>query len=109
MSEQPPIVCSLSATELPVRLAEIADLGRTALLDARAEGTHAELLFAGGADVRERVDAIVAAESRCCGFLTMRVKDAPPNVLVTVDAPEGAENVLADLISAFRGQTHPAR
>lgn len=109
MPAQPQIVCSLSTTELPVRLAEIADLGRTALLGARTEGTHTELLFAGGADVRERVDAIVAAESRCCGFLTMRVSDAPPNVLVTVDAPNGAENVLADLVGALRGQTHPPR
>ncbi len=101
MAAEPPIVCSLSATELPVRLAEMADLGRAALLDARAQGTHAELRFADEAGVRDRVDAIIAAESLCCAFLTMRVSEAPPDVVLTIDAPQGAENVLADLVDAF--------
>ena len=68
MAAEPPTVCSLSATELPARLAEIAELGRAALLDARAEATHAELRFADKAGVRERVEAIIAAESLCCAF-----------------------------------------
>lgn len=41
------------------------------LTPLRNDGTRAELRFAAGAGVRERVDAIVAAESDCCAFLTM--------------------------------------
>ncbi len=51
MSAQLPIVCSLTATELPVRLAEIADLGRTALLSGRRSATIAGSPAIGLADV----------------------------------------------------------
>ena len=101
MSADLPIACSLSATELPVRLAEMADLGRAALLDARVDGGRAELRFASGACVRERVDAIVVAESRCCEFLTMSVAAERDTVLLIIDAPGGAEDVLPQFVEAF--------
>jgi len=104
MPAELPIVCSLSATELPARLAEMAALGREALLDAKHEGTRAELRFAAGAAVRARVDAIVAAEAQCCAFLTMRVTEPPDMVVLSVDAPAGAELVLRELLGAFRDQ-----
>jgi hypothetical protein len=103
-----PIACSLSATELPQRLAEMADLGLAALVDARSEPLHAQLRFAAGADVRDRVQAVVAAESQCCAFLTMRVTDGPDTVELAIDAPEGAELVLSELVDALRGQPHAA-
>jgi hypothetical protein len=77
MPTELPIACSLSATELPVRLAEMAELGRSALLDVRHDGTHAQLRFAAAAGVHEGVDAVVAAETDCCAFLTMRVSENP--------------------------------
>jgi hypothetical protein len=101
MPRELPIACSLSATELPQRLRAMAGLGRDALLDSRTDGTHATLRFAAGAGVRDRVDAIVDAESRCCAFLAMRVTDAPGTVVLSIDAPEGAEAVLAELVDAF--------
>ena len=103
-----PIACSLTATELPRRLAEMADVGRTALLDVRTTGTHATLSFGAGDGVRDRVEAIVAAESQCCAFLDMTVSDRADMVLLTIDGPEGAEPVLAELVAAFRGTTEAA-
>lgn len=108
MSADLPTVCSLSPTDLTQRLAEVAGLGREALLDARNDGTHAELRFTTGADVRQRVDAIAAAESQCCAFLTMRVTDAPEAVVLTIDAPAGAELVLTGIVDAFRGHAQAA-
>ena len=108
MPTELPIACSLNATELPQRLAEMAALGRAALLDARTRPTRAELRFAAGAGVRERLEAIVAAESQCCAFLTLAVTEEPDAVLLTIDAPEGAEVVLAELVDAFRGQAQAA-
>src|SRR5215207_7796165 len=96
-----PIACSLSATQLPERLRLMAALGRDALLDSHIEGTRAQLRFAAGRGVRERVDAIVAAESRCCPFLTMRVRDEPGAVLVRIEAAAGAEPALAALVDGF--------
>lgn len=96
-----PIACSLDAADLSARLAQIADLGRDALLGARRDGAHARLRFAAGPGIRPRVEAIVAAESRCCPFLAMRVDEPPGEVVLTIDAPEDAELVLAELVDAF--------
>jgi hypothetical protein len=108
MPDELPIACSLSATELPVRQTQMAVLGRDALVAARVAGTHAELRFAAGAGVRERVQRLVAAESQCCAFLTMRLDDAPGEVRLTIDAPEDAEPVLGELVNAFRGEPRAA-
>jgi hypothetical protein len=86
----------------------MADLGRAALIDARTEPTRAQLRFAAGAGVRARVEAIVAAESQCCAFLTMRVSDEPDTVVLTIDAPEDAQLVLAELVDAFRNEQQVA-
>ena len=103
-----PIACSLSATELPKRLAEMHDVGRRAQHEVRTTGTQARLSIAPGAAVRDRVEAIVAAESQCCAFLDMTVSDRADMVLLTIDGPEGAEPVLAELVAAFRGTTEAA-
>jgi hypothetical protein len=108
MSTVLPIACSLKATELPERLAEMAALGRAALVDSRTGLTRAELRFAAGAGVCERVEAIVAAESQCCAFLKMAVTQEPGTVVLTIDSPEGAELVLAELVDAFRGEPQVA-
>jgi hypothetical protein len=104
MPSELPIACSLNATELPARLNEIAELGRAALLDVRQEQTRAVLRFSAGAGVRDRVNGIVGAESQCCAFLAMSVRDEPDTVVLTIQAPDGAEVVLQELLDAFRGQ-----
>lgn len=108
MSAELPIVCSLNATDLSARVAQVAELGREALLGSCITATHAELRFAAGEGVRARVDAIVAAESQCCAFLTMRVADDADDVMLTIDAPSGAEPVVQELVNAFRGQPRSA-
>ncbi|MBA3746454.1 MAG: hypothetical protein H0W96_03055 [Solirubrobacterales bacterium] len=104
MSNDVPMMCSLSAGDLRVRLAEMADLGRTALQTTRIEPLQAQLRFAAGAGVRDRVDAIVVAEAQCCSFLEMRATAEPDTVVLTIDARAGAEVVLAGLVDAFRGE-----
>jgi len=101
MPQDLPIACSLSAPDLKDRLAEMATLGRDALIDRRLDATHAQLRFAAGSGVRDRVAAIVAAESWCCAFLTFRVNDEPDPVVLDVTAPAGAEPALAEWVAAF--------
>jgi hypothetical protein len=108
MPDRLPIACSLSAAERPARHAQMAELGRDALIEAHLDGTHAELRFAARAGVRERVQSFVAAESQCCAFLTMHVDDAPDAVRLTIDAPEDAVPVLEDLVGAFLPDPHAA-
>ncbi len=109
MPTELPIACSLSGAELPARLAQIAALGRDALVDAKLGGTCATLRFAAGTGVRERVASIVAAESACCAFLTMRVSDEPGAVVLDITAPEDAELVLRELVDAFRAEPRTVR
>jgi len=108
MPSEPPIACSLSATDLSTRLREMAELGDAALLDVREEPTRAQLRFAAGAGVRHGVERIVAAESRCCPFLVMSVDEEPDAVVLTIQAPDGAETALRDQIDAFRGRPQAA-
>src|SRR3954451_16729410 len=108
MPTELPIACSLSATELPARLAQIAELGRDALVNVELSGTHATLRFAAGAGVRERVTSVVAAESACCALLAMRVSDEPGAVVLDIPAPEDADLVLRELVDAFRAELQAA-
>src|SRR5215217_755409 len=103
-----PIACSLSATELPARLTQMAELGRDALVDVKLTGTHATLRFVAGAGVRERVTSVLAGESACCAFLAMQVRDEPDAVVLDITAPEDAELVLHELVGAFRGEPQAA-
>jgi hypothetical protein len=99
-----PIACSLEATELPARFAEITRLGDDALIDVHRAPGHAELRFAAGDDIRDRVEAIVHAEAQCCGFLNMEVRDEPDLVVLRITASADADLVLAELVDAFRGE-----
>jgi drug/metabolite transporter superfamily protein YnfA len=71
MTSDLPIVCSLTAEELPARLAEIRAVSRAALRATRVRGSSAVLHFDSRPGIRERLAAIVAAEAECCAFLTM--------------------------------------
>jgi hypothetical protein len=102
MTAELPIACSLSAGDLNERLAEIADLGRDALLDVELAGRRAELRFARAPGIPQRLARIVAAESECCAFLTMTIREEGDVLLLTIAAPEGAELVLEELVDGFR-------
>ena len=79
-------------------------LGDDALIDSATQAARATLRFAAGVGIRDRVDAIVAAEADCCSFLNMAVSEGPDEVVLTIHAPEEAELVLAELVGAFRGE-----
>ena len=102
MTSELPIACSLSAGDLNDRLAEIAGLGRDALLEAELAGRRAELRFVSAPDIRQRLERIVAAESECCAFLTMTTREEGDALVLTIVAPEGAELVLEELVDGFR-------
>jgi hypothetical protein len=101
MSTELPIACSLTAAELTVRRAQIAELGRDAPVAAHVDGRRAALRFGDEPGVRERVERFAAAEAECCAFLTMHIDETEGEVRLSIDAPEGAEPVLAELVAAF--------
>jgi hypothetical protein len=98
MSSDTPIACSLSAEELPARLAEMQALGADALL--RVDGPGA-LRFRNDEPTRRRLERIVAAESECCAFLAFELKAVGDELELHITGPEGAEALADDLAQAF--------
>jgi MerR family copper efflux transcriptional regulator len=98
MESNAPIACSLSGPDLSARLAEMKRLGQDALLSADGEGT---LRFRADTETRARVEAIVAAEAECCPFLDMHLREEAGALVLEIRAPQGAEPVIAELVSAF--------
>lgn len=96
-----PIACTLTGDELGARLAEIRAVSRRALRSKTVAGRHAVLSFEPAPGIRDRLATIVAAESRCCAFLTMDLTDQPDAITLTIDAPEEAEPLLGELLSSF--------
>jgi hypothetical protein len=101
MARELPIACSLSAAELPARVAAIGAVGREGLIDARVNGAEALLRFRAG--VRPRLAEIVAAEAQCCAFLAMSLSDADGRgeVALRIEAPPGGEATMHELVAAF--------
>jgi hypothetical protein len=103
MTTEPPIACTLTEAEMPARRVEMAVLARD-LVSADAHETHAVLRFRQAPATRERVAAFVAAESRCCAFLRMELRDDPDALTLTIDGPPDAGPVLGELVAAVAGQ-----
>ena len=98
MTPDSPIACSLSADELPKRLAAMTAVGKGALLGVRPDGV---LRFRDDDETRERLEAILAAESECCSFLRFHLAPERGELALSISAPPGAEPVASDLAAAF--------
>ena len=98
MTPDTPIACSLSAEDLPARLAEIRAIGADALLGVYGGGA---LRFRDDGATRTRLEAIVAAESECCSFLGFDLRADGEELELRITAPAGGEVVADELARAF--------
>ncbi len=103
MPNEPSLACSLTASQLPARLHEMASLGGEALASVETQETRAVLRFRAAPGVRARLAAILAAEAKCCTFLGMEVREERESLVLTINAPEGTGPVLSGLVAAFSG------
>jgi hypothetical protein len=94
MPEDTQFACTLTATGRTDREAEIRALAHDALLTV--EHT-VDMRFKAGPETLARVEALVAAESRCCSFLAFAVEHEADSIRLRISAPEGGEQVLAAL------------
>ena len=108
MPTEPPIACTLTEAERPARRAQMTAIARD-LVSADVHEAHAVLRFRPAAATRERVAAFVAAESRCCAFLRMELREDPDALTLTIDGPPGSEPVVAELVAAFARQVSATR
>jgi hypothetical protein len=103
MTELPPIACTLDPAQMPQRGEEIRALGRAGLQAVERGERQVTLRFRRDAAIREGVERIVAAESRCCAFLDLTLADQKDAIVLTIAAPEGGEPAMHALAHLFAG------
>jgi hypothetical protein len=99
ISDSPPIACSLTAADYRQRVADTGQVARDALRERRPIDGGARFAFDETADIRQRLEAFVAAESTCCPFLTMRLESDGDQLLLEVTGPELAAPIIKELFT----------
>jgi hypothetical protein len=100
-----PIACTLAPAQMQARGEEIRALGREALVSVDHGERHVTLRFRPGPEIRERVDAIVAAEAECCAFMRFTVAAGDDAIVVTIEAPQDGEALVRELAYLFSAET----
>jgi MerR family transcriptional regulator, copper efflux regulator len=94
-----PIACSLTAAEYRQRVDEAGAITQTALRERQPIHGGARLTFADIDDVHERLERFVAAESKCCPFLTMQLTTTGQEVVLEVTGPADAAPIIEELFA----------
>ena len=92
-----PIACTLDAREYAGRTAELAALAARALRRREPTPTGERLVFADTPEIERELRAVIAAEARCCAFLTMGLRGSDDGLVLDVDGPRDARPVIAAL------------
>lgn len=101
MTDPKPIACTLGASDLRQRLDEISALGAASLIAHEAsDGVHT-LRFRRDEGTRHRLEQIAAAEARCCSFLDLGISERDGELVLTIAAAEGGEQVAEALALTF--------
>lgn len=103
MTEGAPITCSLGASDLRHRLNEIAEVGAKSLIERDIDGDRRLLHFRSDEETRRRLEAIVAAEAKCCSFLNLSLEDRGDVLVLSVSAPKEGRQVADELAATFAG------
>ena len=103
MSEPAPPSCSLAPGELERRLEAIAAIGADGLTGRGMEDGRNVVRFRAEPETRRRLEGLVAAESKCCSFLDLELREEQGELLLSIDAPADARTVADGLAAAFGG------
>lgn len=86
MTDAVPPSCSLQGRELQDRLDAIAALGAESLLGQESDGDRQRLRFRPDPETRRKLEALVAAESKCCPFLELSLEGGGEEIVLTISA-----------------------
>ena len=98
-TENVPIACSLTAADYRRRVADANQLARDALRTREPIERGVRLTFTESPEVRARLEALVAAESECCPFLTMRFRGGADRIVLDVTGPDDAAPILEEIFA----------
>lgn len=94
-----PIACTLGAGDFNERAAEMRDLARRALRDAKRAPLTLTLTYA--SEAAEEVRALMVKEQECCPFLAFDLKQAATSVELVIVAPPSAREAADALFDHF--------
>jgi hypothetical protein len=101
VTDPKPIACTLGKTDLRQRLDEIAALGADSLIGHESkDGVHT-LRFRHEEGTRHRLEQIAAAEAQCCSFLDLSIGEHDSQLILTIAAAEGGEQLAEALALTF--------
>jgi hypothetical protein len=96
----PVLACTLSAPAAAERAGRWDAFLHENLLRRSATPRGVRLELRPRPAVAAELDALVAAERECCAFLTMRVRRAGDRLVLEVDAPAEAREIVAAMFGA---------
>lgn len=99
MSETTEFACSLSNREFRDRRAMIRERILPYAVEKRVIPRGLQVTFAGGDEMRARLEEFITLEHQCCGFLSFDLSSAMDGqaLVLTVTGPNEAQNVLRTL------------
>jgi hypothetical protein len=100
MSTDTPIACTLNPAEMRDRVTSIDALLRDALLHQREIAGGLRTSFRDTPDVERRVRELIAAESRCCAFLSFAVGRVHDALWVDITGAPEARPVIDQFFAA---------
>jgi hypothetical protein len=99
MTDEQPIACTLTASDLRDRLAWIAKLNRDALRGHDRADLTLRLRYA--PEAMQGVRELMCQEQVCCSFLSFELHEQPNEVRLTIKAPEEARGMADALFEPF--------
>jgi hypothetical protein len=105
MTIELPIACSLEEKERQDRVAEWGSLMTDAVIHREATDTGVRLLLQASNGTRQRLDELIALESKCCEWMTFEVSGAGPlTVEITADEEFGGAAIRELFLADFPGE-----
>lgn len=94
-----PIACTLTPDRYDARTAELAALAARALRTREQIAAGERLVFTDTPEMERELRTVIAAESRCCAFLTMDLIRTGDGLVVDITGPQDARRVIAELFA----------
>lgn len=101
MPQELPIVCSLGVGDLEQRLAAIGEIGAKSLVDRHEDSGVHLLRFRSDPETRGHLEEVIEAESQCCSFLDLSLKEDGDHLILSVAGPEAGQTTADGFALAF--------
>ncbi|MBE2318606.1 hypothetical protein DVA67_021690 [Solirubrobacter sp. CPCC 204708] len=108
MTAEIPIACTLSPDGFTARVGLIAALATDGVLERTSTETGLRVRLRDTPEIERRTRELVAAESRCCAFLTFELRRHDDSLILDISGPVGARPVIEQFFADASAKTAAA-